>query len=81
MGTETWRDELEQAFARFDSDSNGEIDRKEFGELLDAMGSKMTEPDRDIGFALIDKDEDGFIDKDELAGWWEIVREEATSAS
>lgn len=78
MSDETWRDELEQAFARFDSDGNGKIDRKEFNELLDAMGSSMSLKDRAIGFTLIDKDGDGMIDHEELAAWWTIVREEAS---
>jgi len=77
MSDETWRDEIEQAFARFDSDSNGKIDRKEFNELLDAMGSSMSLKDRAIGFTLIDKDGDGMIDHEELAAWWNIVREES----
>jgi Ca2+-binding EF-hand superfamily protein len=72
----SWRDDLERAFARADADGSGGIDKAEFGKLLDALGSDMSERDRELGFALIDEDEDGSITCDELAGWWEIVREE-----
>ena len=40
----------------------------------------MPERDRELGFALIETDEDGTITCDELADWWEIVREEGQPA-
>jgi Ca2+-binding EF-hand superfamily protein len=76
MEHQLWRDDFDTAFARFDADDNGSIDRREFEQLLDALGSDMSARDREIGFALIDADGDGSITRDELLGWWEIVREE-----
>ncbi len=79
MASDTWRHDLTQAFARFDADGSGTIEKGEFNQLLTELGSDMSEQDREIGFALIDKDEDGKITCDELAAWWEIVREEGDS--
>jgi len=79
MTTETWRTDLVEAFARFDSDDNGQIDRKEFESLLDALGSTLSARDREIGFSMIDEDEDGSITLAELSHWWEIVRSEGAS--
>ncbi len=76
MPTETWRNDLVEAFARFDGDDNGKIDRAEFGSLLDALGSTMSARDRDIGFTLIDEDGDDVISLAELSSWWEVVRAE-----
>lgn len=74
MATESWRNDLVEAFSRFDSDKNNRIDRSEFDSLLEALGSKMSERDRDLGFAMVDEDGDGSITLDELATWWEVVR-------
>lgn len=78
MGTD-WRQDLSKAFARFDGDGNGRIDRGEFNELLDALGSSMSEKDRELGFGMIDSDEDGSITLAELSEWWDVVREEGQS--
>lgn len=81
MADQPWRTDLKTAFARFDADRSGKIDRREFDQLLNELGSSMPEREREIGFALIDTDEDGAITCDELAAWWEIVREEGQSGS
>jgi Ca2+-binding EF-hand superfamily protein len=80
MSNPTWRNDLEKTFQRFDSDDNGKIDHKEFDQLLDALGSEMSARDRELGFGMIDSDEDGAISFDELASWWDVVREEGTGA-
>lgn len=79
MASDTLRTDLVEAFTRFDSDGNGAIDKQEFNALLDALGSSMSAKDRELGFGMIDKDDDGAIALDELAAWWEIVREEGQS--
>ncbi len=76
MAEQDWRNDLVKTFSHFDADGNGTIDRGEFDGLLDALGSKMSANDREIGFALVDSDDDGFITCDELANWWNVVREE-----
>jgi Ca2+-binding EF-hand superfamily protein len=76
MAEKDWRDDFDEAFARFDQDGSGEIERGEFEKLLDALGSGMSPRDREIGFALIDADQDGSITRGELLAWWEIVRDE-----
>lgn len=73
---DNWRNDLVEAFERFDTDNNGNIDIGEFNSLLDALGSTMSERDRQLGFAMIDEDTDGSISLEELASWWEIVRQE-----
>ena len=78
MADPNWRDDLEKTFAHFDTDNNGLINRAEFDALLDALGSNMSAKDRELGFALLDGDDDGTISHDELAHWWDIVREEGT---
>jgi len=79
MAAESWREDLSKAFARFDADGSGRIDKAEFNQLLDGLGSDMSVKDREIGFTLIDSDDDGSISCEELAAWWEIVREEGQS--
>jgi Ca2+-binding EF-hand superfamily protein len=76
MSDEKWRNDLVKTFAKFDADDNGRIDRAEFDSLLDALGSKMSKDDRDTGFKIVDVDGDGHITCDELATWWDVVREE-----
>lgn len=78
MAKDNWRHDLVEAFERFDSDDNGRIDRGEFESLLDALGSGLSKRDRDLGFGMIDEDADGFITLEEMAKWWEIVREEGS---
>lgn len=73
--------ELRLVFQRFDENGSGTIDRSEFDQLLDALGSTMSERDREIGFALIDEDSDGSIAFDELARWWDVVSQEGSSSS
>ena len=48
-------------------------------QIVDPWFTEMSESDREIGFTLIDVDDDGAITCDELAAWWEIVREEGAS--
>jgi Ca2+-binding EF-hand superfamily protein len=79
MPEESWRDDFEEAFTRFDGDENGRLDREEFERLLDALGSTLSPRDREMGFLLVDADGDGSITREELLGWWEIVREEGRS--
>ena len=76
MSAEQWRNDLIKTFEKFDADDNGRIDRGEFDSLLDALGSKMSADDRDTGFKIVDADGDGHISCDELATWWDVVREE-----
>jgi Ca2+-binding EF-hand superfamily protein len=79
MKGDSWRNDLVEAFERFDADNNNLIDRGEFDALLTALGSEMVERDRDLGFAMIDKNVDGAISLEELAEWWEVVRTEGTA--
>ena len=79
MSSGSWRDDFEAAFARFDSDKNGRLDRDEFEKLLDALGSTLSPRDRELGFLLVDADGDRVITREELLAWWEIVRDEGRS--
>ena len=61
MAGQDWRADLNKAFARFDADGSGRIDRGEFDQLLDALGSPMSAQDRELGFGMIDSDEDAAV--------------------
>jgi Ca2+-binding EF-hand superfamily protein len=62
--------ELKETFDHFDRDDNGKIDRREFGELLDALGADMTEEDKDVGFDIIDTNHNQQIEFREFNSWW-----------
>lgn len=65
------RQELEETFHHFDEDNNGQIDRDEFAQVMDALGADMTEDELDVGFSIIDTDGSGEIDFDEFTEWWD----------
>ena len=62
--------ELRETFDYFDEDDNGEIDRAEFGKLLNALGAGMSDEDTDVGFNIIDTNGNGSIEYHEFATWW-----------
>ena len=65
------RDELKEIFEHFDADSNGHIDRAEFGNLVQqGLEAEMSAEELDVGFISIDADRNGTIEFGEFAAWW-----------
>ncbi|MCO7226010.1 EF-hand domain-containing protein [Pleionea sp. CnH1-48] len=62
--------EVKDNFNFFDRDGNGEIDLKEFTELLKVLSPQSNEEQAEKGFSLIDSNGDGHIDFEEFIGWW-----------
>ncbi len=62
--------ELRETFDFYDKDSNGVIDREEFGSLCEALGAGFSYDEIVIGFTEIDTDGNGTIEFDEFSEWW-----------
>lgn len=58
--------ELKDAFAVFDSDGNGAIDRKELKRLMKKLGQALTEAEVDAMMEQVDSNGDGEISYDEF---------------
>jgi|TARA_B100000676_G_C17300265_1_gene446822 Ca2+-binding EF-hand superfamily protein len=63
--------EIQKDFSFFDRDGNGQIDMKEFIELLTVISPKTKASHVEEGFKLIDTNDDGFIDFEEFLSWWQ----------
>lgn len=57
-------------FKRFDTNEDGLIDEKEFGEILESLGWDSPPELRSLEFAAIDGDDDGLLEFQEFAAWW-----------
>ncbi len=64
------RQEVRETFDHFDEDDNGYIDREEFAEIMQALGTDMSEAELNIGFDSVDTNHNGEIDFDEFYAWW-----------
>ena len=62
--------EIRKDFDFFDRDLNGQIDLREFIELLTILSPKTKAGNVQEGFSLIDGNNDGYIDFDEFLEWW-----------
>ena len=62
--------EVRKEFEFFDKDKNGQIDLKEFIELLTILSPKTKASHAQEGFNIIDDDNNGFIEFDEFLDWW-----------
>ena len=64
-------DSIREEFDFFDRDQNGQIDIKEFIELLTILSPKTKASHVEEGFELIDGNADGYIDFQEFLSWWQ----------
>lgn len=62
--------EIREDFDFFDRDLNGQIDLREFIELLTVLSPKTKAGNVQEGFSLIDGNNDGYIDFEEFLEWW-----------
>jgi Ca2+-binding EF-hand superfamily protein len=63
-------EEIRKEFEFFDKDKNGQIDLREFIDLLTVISPKTKASHVQEGFNIIDDDNNGFIDFDEFLEWW-----------
>ena len=68
--TDLSEDELREDFEYFDKDGDGKLNRKEFGELMTALGATEPGTDASRGFSSIDADGSGGIDFEEFSRWF-----------
>ncbi|MEM0910724.1 MAG: EF-hand domain-containing protein [Pseudomonadota bacterium] len=64
-------DAIRKDFDFFDLDKDGEINLKEFVELLTILSPKTKASHVEEGFNLIDSNGDGSIDFNEFLAWWQ----------
>jgi Ca2+-binding EF-hand superfamily protein len=57
-------------FREFDTDGNGSISEDEFGNLVVALGLRLTAAQIQIAYSAIDVNGNGRIDFGEFKHWW-----------
>lgn len=63
-------DELLDIFMRYDRDRTGNIDRREFARLLEALGQNVTDMELEIALDEVDTNRSGKISFVEFRSWW-----------
>lgn len=63
-------DALLAKFREFDTDGNGSISEDEFGNLVAALGLRLTAGEIQIAYSAIDVNGNGRIDFSEFKHWW-----------
>lgn len=61
---------VQRAFARYDKDGSGMIERDELDLVLQDLGVTVTQPRLDAAFAELDADDSGSVSFDEFARWF-----------
>jgi hypothetical protein len=67
---EVLKQKVRQVFNLFDTDGSGDIDSKEFHDLVYSMGKIMTDEEVAKYLAVLDRDGNGSISFDEFFDWW-----------
>jgi len=62
--------DVKPAFAEFDKDNSGAIDKAELQELSKKLGNELKEADVETALKDLDLNGDGVIDIDEFARWY-----------
>lgn len=66
IGTRDAEQELRDAFAVFDTDNSGAIDRKELKRLMKKLGQALSEAELDAMMSEVDENGDGEISFEEF---------------
>jgi hypothetical protein len=64
---------IAEAFAMFDVDGSGEIDRDELSSVAKELGVPLSESDLDDAMKQMDADGSGEVDLQEFAGWYKSL--------
>ena len=71
---------IDRAFAKYDADNSGQIDKAELGALAEDLGDPFgTDAELAEALDLLDTDDSGKIDKKEFTDWW--ISRKITGAS
>jgi len=62
--------EVKIAFAKYDADGSGAIDKEELGELSKELGHELTDEELDKALKDLDLNGDGVIDLKEFSRWY-----------
>lgn len=62
--------DVKPAFAKFDKDNSGAIDKEELGQLSEDLGTKLTEDQLTAALLDLDLNKDGVVDLDEFCRWY-----------
>lgn len=65
-----FNDDVKPAFAKFDKDGSGAIDKAELKELSKDLGNELSEGDLNTALKDLDLNKDGVIDVNEFARWY-----------
>ncbi|MBT1451950.1 EF-hand domain-containing protein [Glaciecola sp. XM2] len=65
------KDSIRKDFDFFDRDQDGQIDLREFIDLLTILSPKTKINHVQEGFNIIDSNGDGHIDFEEFLAWWQ----------
>lgn len=63
-------DDVSPAFAKFDKDNSGAIDKEELGLLSKELGTELTEDQLNAALVDLDMNKDGVIDLKEFSRWY-----------
>lgn len=64
------KEQVAAAFAKFDKDGSGSLDRQEIVDVCKAVGKNFTDAEIADMLKDLDKDNSGSIDYDEFETWW-----------
>lgn len=64
------KEQVNQAFQKFDADGSGTLDTKEIGAIASAVGKTFTQEELDEMCEELDRDKSGTVDYAEFEAWW-----------
>lgn len=72
---------IAEAFAMFDVDGSGEIDRDELSSVAKELGVPLSEKDLDDAMKQMDEDGSGEVDLQEFTGWYKSLTSSGSSGA
>lgn len=64
------KEQVQQAFQKFDADGSGTLDTSEIGGIAATVGKTFSQEELDAMCAELDKDNSGTVDYAEFEAWW-----------